>query len=449
MNKLSKRFAAVGLIGAFLVAFALPAAMPARGQGPTAIAVATFENGAGAPYTAVEKLSDALYQAVASSGKYAAKGGGPLQIRPSVNGDPLAAAASEAAKFGADHVLVGNIVSYEGGQMLYALSLYTVNPVLLVRSQAFTQPYPASGQVLSAGFAANVAALEAPRTGTGTVTGVVGNNIRADLGQAEGFQLGQRFNVVHNGNVIAQAEIDEIVPDYATLEITNVSPNTAPVVGDRLVALQPQAVGTPYPLSEPNSFNPIALLFGIAVVLLAVGHHGTPVSFVPPSPTPTASAGAFTVTGAMTGGTTSNPVFTFTFSQPVSAADQTGIGGNTGKAFYTTQVPPAGTSPATPLSSLGPLSFDSTGTMLTVSVSSITLVPTEILNINLLNTITSDSGASLTATVFTFTASIARKPLNVTKPPSRSGSHPPGVSKPPAAPPRPAKPDRSGSGRQK
>ena len=296
---------------------ASPSGTPARGDAPLRLAVTTFQNQANAPAAVINAMSASLYQSISSSGGFTAVGGGPLDIKRDVSGGSFGPALDAAAKVGADEVVIGNIVSYANGQAYYSLSIYRVTNVMLVRSQVFTQPYPAAdSHSMAAAFASNIATLQAPRTAMGTIYETDNNEIDADLGTSQGFSLGQHFNVLRNGTKVAQAEITKISDTYAVVTIINPSPGYKAAVGDRLVGLDAQPALLPPP-NTASKFNPLWLILGAGIALLAIGHGGTGVA-PNPQPTITGGGGVFTISGLqVTGNPQQQPItFIFTFTQP-------------------------------------------------------------------------------------------------------------------------------------
>jgi hypothetical protein len=328
-------------IGLFIIgAVGAPPASPARGQGTTSIAVNTFQNEVGAPAGAVSDLSNALYHAVASSGRFEARGGGPLPYEKSLTSDPFIDALNSGAKAGAEELLAGSIVSMSGGQVYYRISLYRIAPVAFIASQIFSQPYPApNAQALAAGFNSNIATLSAPRQAIGTVYSILAG-VRADLGSSEGFLLGDRFNVTRGGQKVAEATISQFREDDATLSISNASPSYAPQIGDTLVGLRPLAPSLPAPPTK-SSFNGFAFLAAVGGVLLAIGHHGQPgmPGTISGFPSPTPISSPFTVTGQSFIDSPPNITFTFVFNNLLSTTSQTGIGGNIAFAYVQIQQP--------------------------------------------------------------------------------------------------------------
>jgi len=312
---------AVSVVLAVAAAAATPFAPPARGDAPLKLAVYGFENSASAPKATVNAMGISLYQAIGSSGKFTAVGGGPLPVQLDVSGSSFVPAVQAAAKVGADDVVVGNIVQAGGGTISYSLSIYRVVDVALVRSQIFTQNYPApDARSMGAAFASNVATLEAPRTAMGTIYSTYNGELDADLGTAEGFHLGQRFNVVRGGMKVAEADISSINDSYAIVTISNATPGFKAQLGDRLVGLESQpAVISPH--ENTSGFSPLYTLLGLGLVLAAIGQHGQAAAFVP-QPIASGGAGSFTVTNLSVVGTEQQqPItFTFTFSQPFNAS---------------------------------------------------------------------------------------------------------------------------------
>jgi hypothetical protein len=314
----------IAVLAVFAVAgiAATPLAPQARGDAPLKLAVYAFQNSASAPPATVNAMSAALYQAIATSGKFVATGGGPLPMKLDVSGSSFEPAIEAASKVGADQVVVGNIVHIGGGTISYSLTIYRVVDVAPVRSQIFSQNYPASdSRSMTAAFAANVATLEAPRTAEGTIYSIYNGELDADLGTAEGFHLGQRFNILRSGQKVAEAEISSITDSYAIVKIVNATPSYKPAIGDRLVGLEPQPAVIP-PHENSSGFSPLYALVGLGVALLAIGQHGQPAGFVP-QPIPSSSTGAstFQVTSVTSlGDPQHQPVrITIAFTQPFNA----------------------------------------------------------------------------------------------------------------------------------
>lgn len=315
------RLLAVSAVLAVAGVAATPMAPAARGDAPLKLAVFSFQNSASASAATTNAMSVALYQAIASSGKFTAVGGGPLPLKVDVSGSTFGPAIAAASKVGADEVVVGNIVQLGGGTINYSVSIYRVTDVALVRSQIFSQNYPApDSRTMSAAFASNVVTLEAPRTAEGTIYSTFNGELDADLGTAEGFRLGERFNVLRNGQKVAEADISKITDSYAVVTVSNASPGYKPAIGDRLVGLEPMPAVIP-PHENTSGFNAIYALLGVGAALFAIGHHGQPAGFVP-QPTPSGGTGSFFISQhAVSGNPQQQPItFVFTFSQPFNAA---------------------------------------------------------------------------------------------------------------------------------
>lgn len=429
-----------------------PTTPAARGDAPPTIAVFNFENDAGAPSAAVTSLSTALFSAVVSSPRYRAVGGGPLPLGRAVNGDVFGAALDSAAKSHAEHMMLGDLVKLDGGRAYYRLSAYRVNPLTIIRSRVFSQAYPpADARALSAGFASDVATLEAPRTSTGTIWAVSGG-VRADLGTAEGFHLGQRFNVVRNGQKVAEAQISHIEDSEATLSFSNVTGSYRPEVGDRLIGIEPAPAVLPPPAAG-SGFNPIALLIAAGAAVVAASHKSAPQGPpVLPSPSPS-SGSAFTIVSASQSGPKANPTLQFTFSKSV-AQTATQIGSSTSFAVAT-YMPPG---PSTPFSlsafcSCAPTFVDApTNQVLQIIVGTppFPLAPNQVVTFSFTSAITDTAIPSdaLTPVVFSYTAAIASLPLGAganaglgpLRPAVAPPVGPPAAAQPPAAPNHP-KPD--------
>ncbi|HEY5095119.1 MAG TPA: hypothetical protein VII69_08405 [Candidatus Eremiobacteraceae bacterium] len=316
------RILAVTAVVAVAGVAATPMAPPARGDSPLRVAVYGFQNSASAPAATVNAMGVALYQAISTSGKFTAAGGGVLPLKLDVSGSSFGPALAAASKVGADDVVVGDIVQLGGGTISYSLNMYRVVDVALVRSQVFTQNYPASdAHSMSAAFASNVATLEAPRTAMGTIYSTYNGELDADLGLAEGFKLGQRFNVLRLGQKVAEADITKITDSYAVVSITNSQPGFKAQMGDRLVGIDPQPpVFSPH--ENTSGFSALYALLGLGAALVAIGQHGQAAALVPQPIASGGGSGSFTATGLGVLGTEQQqPItFTFTFSQPFDAA---------------------------------------------------------------------------------------------------------------------------------
>jgi hypothetical protein len=314
------RLLAVSAVLAVAGVAATPMAPAARGDAPLRLAVMSFQNSANAPAATTNAMSVALYQAIATSGKFTAVGGGPIPLKLDNSGSTFGPAIDAGSKAGADEVVVGNIVQLGGGTVSYSVSIYRVTDVALVRSQIFSQTYPApDSRSMSAAFASNVATLEAPRTAEGTIYSIYKGELDADLGTAEGFRLGERFNVLRNGQKVADADISSITDSYAVVTISNASPGYKPAIGDRLVGLEPMPAVIP-PHENTSGFNAIYALLGVGAALFAIGQHGQPAGYNP-QPVPSGGTGTFTVSNLTVTGTPQTPpvTFVFTFSAPFNA----------------------------------------------------------------------------------------------------------------------------------
>lgn len=397
------RLTAVAVVLTVLSAASAP--WPALGGAsrPT-IAVVQFENDAAAPQSTVDAMSQALYQAVASSSDFSAAGGGPLKVTPAVNGDPWTAALNAGAKARAEEVVVGDIIKADSGSIVYRLTAYRIDPVAFIRSQVFSVN-SAGGTAMTSALAGNLQTIHAPRTAVGTIFSVT-NGVFSDLGESGGFQVGQRFNVMRNGSKVAEARIARIDLTQSTLTLSNQAAGYTPAVGDRLIGLDTQPALAPAPRANPNTFSLWALVAAAGATLLAIGHHGQPGQPQPfPSVTGSPISG-FIVTSAAQSGAAPGPVtFTFTFSQPVdqSSVDFT----NTTAVNYTTTNPITPTSPVTNLGGAPP-TFDSTFTVLTINAT--TLTPNEQITFNFTSAITS-GGVPLTPFTRAFQESSVRHPL--------------------------------------
>src|SRR4029077_12324543 len=184
------------------------------------------------------------------------RGGAPPAKGDFVGGN-FEPAIEAAAKVGADQVVVGNVVQSDGGKIYYSLSIYRVTDVALVRSQIFSQGFPPTdARSMSAAFGSNLATLEAPRTAEGTIYDIVNGELHADLGAAEGFKLGQRFNVLRAGQKVGEASIAKITDDFAVVTIANSTAGYQPAIGARFVGLEPQPAVIP-PHEVTSGFSPL------------------------------------------------------------------------------------------------------------------------------------------------------------------------------------------------
>lgn len=423
-----------------------PVANAARGDQAPSVAVFTLDDSAGAPAAAVSSLSSALYSAVAASGRFRAVGSGPLPLVKAINGDPFGAALEAAAKAGATQMLLGDLVKIDGGRAYYRLEAYRVDPLAPIRIRMFSQAYPSKAGAAAAEFASNLAALEATRTTKGTIWSLSGG-VHADLGSAEGFALGDRFNVMRNGQKVAEAQITKIESSDATLAISGAASGYAPAVGDELVGASP-APAIPPPAKGGSGFNPLALAVAAAAALLAIGHGGqgqSPIIFT--SPSPGSSGAAFTVGQGLitTGGGQFNPVIQWTFSKPVAQSAAT-LGNSLAFISVSQSNDPQGPRTLAVFCGCTP-TFDSTATILTINVGA-PVVPivsgtTVTFTFNSAITDTATPPDNLQPSVQSHTFSVASHPLAAPKPlqpqPGSSGSvtpAKPGPSKPAPGEPR-------------
>ncbi|MFI5388139.1 MAG: hypothetical protein ACHQY2_00355 [Candidatus Eremiobacterales bacterium] len=390
-----QRLAACIIGLAIIGAVAAPASSPARGDGTTAIAVQSFSNEAGANGTIAVDLSNAAYRAVSSTSGFSARGGGPLSFPKTLTDDPFMSALSSAAKVGADEVLLGSVVQTSGGQVYYRLSLYRVAPMSFISSQVFSQPYPGNGGSLTSGISSNLNALAAGHRGIGTIYSTT-NGARADLGTEDGFSLGDTFTVTRNGQQMAGATITSITDDQALVSLSNAVPGYQPQVGDALTSTKSMP---PLPAQHGHGgFNVLALLAAAGGALLAIGHHGQPAAFCSSCVVPSPSAGTFFITGFTPNGQPPTGTITFTFSQGVASVSQTAIGAQLSYAFFVLQpIGGTATTPPAPLSSFGQVTFDPTGTVLTLGEQGSGLVSGEKYQITFTSLILSITGASLIA----------------------------------------------------
>lgn len=387
----------------------IASAPPVLGSGPT-MAVTTFTNGAGAPAGTVSAMSSALYQSVDQTGKFTAVGGGPLAVKPALDGSVTGPAVAAAARSGAEEVVIGELVSASGGSVVYRLSAYRTAPLAFVRTQIFSQSSLA-GNSLTAGFVTNLNTLHAPRTAIGTIYSI-DNGIHADLGSVNGFQLGQQFNVMRNGQKMAQAQITGLEADSATVQISNAVNGYKPAVGDALVGLQPLPPLTPVHHGG-NSFSIWGLIAATGAALFAIGaHNQAGMAGQGPQPSPS-SIGGFSVTcGTQIGQGTASQTFTFIFNQQVNSA---AINFTTTQfAFFTTSVS-SSQEPLTALAGPQPPTFDSTNTILTVTGNN--LVPGQTISFNFTSAIMSTFGIALTPNTCNYTLSRYHHPAAKVRPP--------------------------------
>jgi len=364
----------------------VPGVPAARGAGAIAIAVISPQNSGGVTPAVLSQVAQALYQGVVATGRYDVKGGGPIPVQVGSDGDATMAALAAAGKAEADQVLITDVIHSDSGKIVYRMSIYKVNPVTFGRSQIFQQVFPASdAHAFAAQFGNDLATLEAPRTNTGIIFAVGPSGIQADTGEANGFHLGQRFNVVRSGKKVAEAQITQITGTDAVVQILNPSPSYQPQIGDLLISQEPGPAITS--ATENHSSNGaldvIALLVGVGAALLAIGHQGSAASVNCPPPTPSGSscatasptgtsAGSFTV--ALSNTQTANPkspIFTFNFSKPVQNASTFAFS-NVSLISVTDQIPPNPPISTTAVSVFAGATancvFDASGQVLTCTV---------------------------------------------------------------------------------
>ncbi len=399
------RLVAIALIFVSASVAAIPAA---GGSGPT-MAVTAFNNDAGAPASTLNTLSSALYAAVDQSGKFTAVGGGPLEVTQVTGGDLIVNALDGAKKAGAEEIVTADLISASGGSVSYRLSAYRVDPLTFIRSSLFTQS-SLSSQALTAGFVTNLATLHAPRTAVGSIYSLQ-NGVQADMGESSGAKLGDEYNVVRNGQKMAQAKIVAIDLNSATVDIMNPVAGYKPAVGDSLVGIGPSPPIPPAANTSVNTFSIVGLVVATGAALLAIGHHGQPATIGSPQPSPSPTGiGGFSVSPSGQSGTPPSETFNFNFTQPVNTSIIT-FTVPTYVSYEKTNsgavITPAGT-PVTNLGGPTP-SFNSTGTTLTISAT--TLNPGDQLIFSFTSSILSTLGVALTPTNITFTASEQHHPL--------------------------------------
>jgi hypothetical protein len=394
------RLAIIALI--FLVAD-LASSPAVMGSGPT-LAVTTFQNVAGAPGSTVGALSSALYQAIDQSGKFSPAGGGPLDVHPALDGSVTGSAVNAAEAAGANEVVIGELLSASGGDVVYRLTAYRVAPLAFIRSQVFSQSSLANAS-LAAGFVTNLNTLHAPRAAIGTIYSVT-EGVRADTGSAYGFQLGQQFNVMRNGQKMAQATISGLAEDSATLDITNATNGYKPAVGDQLIGLTPLPALNP-PAAHQNNSSGLTI-FGIiaatAAALFAIGQHGTPgAANQGPLPSPSIIGGFNVACGTQIGQGSPNQSFSFTFSQPVNTSSVSFSVPT--QIYFTTSV----SSSQEPLTALGGTqTFSSGNTILTVTGTN--MVPGQQITFFFTGGVLDTLGVALTPQSCGYTQTIFRKP---------------------------------------
>ena len=397
----------------------MPMPRMARGAGSVSLIVVAPENSGHVSATVLSQVAQAMYDGVVGTGRYDVRGGGPVKVQPSNDGDVLSAALSAGSRAGAQQVVTSDIIQTGDGKIVYRMSIYHVDPIVFGRSQVFQQHFPASDpHVFASQFGTDLAALEAPRTPTGTIYQVTGG-IFADTGSSTGFHLGQRFNVVRGGKKVAEAQIAQISDAYATMEILNPSPNYQPQIGDLLISQEPGPAIPPATGGGGggnSALSIIALIAGVGAALLAIGHNGTAATVLCPgptpsgpscvTPTPTGSGSGFTVVlSALNNSNPLKPTFTFQFSKPVANAAT--LSGDVARLDVQAQPPPPSTlQPPMPLNTLGGASgtFDATNTVFTVVVNG-SLTAGYAYFINFTNLITATDLSTLTFTAIRYPSS--------------------------------------------
>jgi len=394
----------------------MPMPRVARGAGSVSLIIVSPENSGHVSAAILTQVGQALYDGAVASGRYEVKGGGPVKVQPSNDGDVLSSALSAGSQAGVQQVVTSDVISVGDGKILYRMSIYNVNPVIFGRAQVFQQHFPPSDpRVFASQFGTDLAALEAPRTPTGTVYQVT-PSILSDTGSAEGFHLGQRFNVVREGKKVAEAQITQISDDYATVQILNPTPNYKVASGDLLISQEPGPAIPPMSSGGGGGNSALAiigLLVGVGAALLAIGHQGTAATVNCPGPTPSGAgcatatptgAGSFTV--VQTSLNNSNPLkptFQFTFSKPVMNAATFNFGDVTTLNVQAQPPPPSTLQPPMVLNTLGGASgsFDASGTVMTVVVSG-SLTSGFAYFINFTNLIQASDGTFLVFTTFRY-----------------------------------------------
>jgi hypothetical protein len=415
---LSRALAVFTAVACIAVAV-MPMPRPARGAGSVSLIVVAPENSGHVSAAVLSQVAQAIYDGVVATGRYDVRGGGPVKVQPSNDGDVLAAAIAAGSHAGVQQVLVSDVIQVGDGKILYRMSTYHVDPMVFGRSQVFQQHFPPSDpHVFASQFGTDLAALEAPRTPTATIYQVTGG-ILADTGSSVGFHLGQRFNVVRGGKKVAEAQIAQISDDYGTMEILNPSPGFQPQVGDLLISQEPGPAIPPATGGGGggnSALSVIGLLVGVGAALLAIGHGGGPATVLCPGPTPSgpscttptpSGGGGFTViTSSLNNSNPLVPTFQFTFSKPVLNAATFNFGDITTLYVQAQPPPPSTLQPPMPLTTLGGAlgSFDATGTVMTVTVTG-SLTAGFAYFINFTNLITATDGSSLTFTSIRYPSS--------------------------------------------
>ncbi len=419
----------------------VPGVPAARGAGAIAIAVISPQNSAGVAPPVLSQVAQALYEGVVATGRYDVKGGGPINVQVASDGDATTAALAAASQAEADQVLITDVLRLTSGKIIYRMTIYKVSPVTFGRSQIFQQVFPASdAHAFAAQFGNDLATLEAPRTNTGTIFAVGPSGIQADTGEANGFHLGQRFNVVRSGKKVAEAQITQITGTDAVVEILNPSPSYQPEIGDLLISQEP---GPAIPTATENHSNNgaldvLALLVGVGAALLAIGHNGSAATVNCPPPTPSGAAcvtasptgtGAGSFTVALTNTSIANPkspIFTFNFSKPVLNASTFAFG-DVSMISVTDQIPPAPPISTTAVSVFAGATancvFDGTGMVLTCTVLG-QLVSGHVYFINFSPSILATDSTALTPNIFRYPPSGTIQSI-IAKPAASPAAHAP------------------------
>ena len=410
MSNLFPRLAAVAL---GIACASMASAPAARGSTPT-IAITEFANDAGAPQATLDTLGNAAYQALGQGGKFTPVGGGPLKAKSTTGGDLLVSAIDSAKKVGADEIVTADLLSASGGSITYRLSAYRVDPMAFIHSGTFTQS-SMTPAALTAGFATNIATLHAPRTASGTIYSL-DQGIKGDFGEATGAQLGDVYNVVRDGQKVAQAKVVGIDLNSASLEIVNASAGYKPRIGDQLVGVGPQPPIPPAAHTNANTFSIWALAAATGAALLALGNNHGQGATIGPKPSPTStSIGGFSVSPASQSGSPPNESFTFNFSQPVNTSGIT-FATPTFVSFEKTNGGTVIVPPNTPVTILGgPYPTFSSGNQ-TLTINTTTLLPNDKVTFTFNSTIISTLGVALTPTNIQFTAAAARIPAARVRP---------------------------------
>ena len=404
ISNLLARLAAIVVV---VACAALASAPAAQGSAPT-IAITEFANDAGAAQSTLDTIGNAAYAALGQGGKFTPVGGGPLTAKSSTGGDYLVSALDSAQKVGADELITADLLTASGGTITYRLSAYRVAPLAFIHSGTFTQS-SMSPAALSAGFATNIATLHAPRTSSGTIYSL-DQGIKGDFGEATGAQLGDIYNVVRDGQKVAQAKVVGLDLNSANLEIINASNGYKPRVGDQLVGIGPQPAIPPAAHTNANTFSIWALAAATGAALLALGNNHGQGATIGPAPSPTSTGvGGFLVTPTGQSGSPPNESFTFNFSQPVNTSGIT-FATPVFVSFTKTNGGTVTVPPNTPVTTLGgPYPTFSSGNQ-TLTINATTLLPNDKLTFTFNSTIVSTLGTALTPTNISFSAAVAHIP---------------------------------------